>query len=109
MLEKEWGYDRYSGVCPMIPNAGVCVMALLYSGGDLNRGVEIATLAGWDTDCNAGNVGSILGAFGGLDPIKPSIGSPFMIRPFFPGSAGKSTSVTCRRWRNGSPGGAMSC
>lgn len=69
MLEKEWGYDRYSGVCPMIPNAGVCVMALLYSGGDLNRGVEIATLAGWDTDCNAGNVGSVLGAFGGLSPI----------------------------------------
>lgn len=89
MLEKDWGYDRYSGVCPMIPNAGVCVMALLYSGGDLNRGVEIATLAGWDTDCNAGNVGSILGAFGGLDPIKPCYREPFHDTAILSGVSGE--------------------
>lgn len=89
MLEKEWGYDRYSGVCPMIPNAGVCVMALLYSGGDLNRGVEIATLAGWDTDCNAGNVGSILGAFSGLDPIKPCYREPFHDTAILSGVSGE--------------------
>lgn len=89
MLEKEWGYDRYSGVCPMIPNAGICVMALLYSGGDLNRGVEIATLAGWDTDCNAGNVGSILGAFGGLNPIDACYREPFHDTAILSGVSGE--------------------
>ena len=89
MLEKEWGYDRYSGVCPMIPNAGICVMALLYSGGDLNRGVEIATLAGWDTDCNAGNVGSILGAFGGLSPIDACYREPFHDTAILSGVSGE--------------------
>lgn len=89
MLEKEWGYDRYSGVCPMIPNAGVCVMALLYSGGDLNRGVEIATLAGWDTDCNAGNVGSVLGALGGLSPIDACYREPFHDTAILSGVSGE--------------------
>ena len=68
MLGAEWGYDRYPGVCHIIPNAGVLVMALLYGAGDLNRTVEIATMAGWDTDCNAGNVGAIVGTLQGLQP-----------------------------------------
>lgn len=67
-LHQEWGYDRYPGVCHIIPNAGVCAMALLY-GNTFARGVEIATMAGWDTDCNAGNVGSILGVAGGLEVL----------------------------------------
>lgn len=69
MLERDFGYDRYSGICPMIPNAGVCILALLYGGGDFSRTVEIATLCGWDTDCNAGNVGTILGVLGGMEGI----------------------------------------
>lgn len=67
-LQTEWGYDKYPGVCHIIPNAGVCVMSLLY-GRSFARGVEIATMAGWDTDCNAGNVGTILGVACGLDAI----------------------------------------
>jgi ADP-ribosylglycohydrolase len=66
MLTADWGYDRYPGVCHIIPNAGVTVMAMLYGGGDLPRTVEIATMAGWDTDCNAGNAGAIVGTFQGL-------------------------------------------
>ena len=68
MLTAQWGYDRYPGVCHMIPNAGVVVMALLYGKGELCRTVEIATMAGWDTDCNAGNAGAIVGTFEGLRP-----------------------------------------
>ncbi|MCI7606327.1 MAG: ADP-ribosylglycohydrolase family protein, partial [Spirochaetales bacterium] len=60
MLQNEWGYDKYKGVCHIIPNAGVVAMALVY-GRHFKRGIEIATMAGWDTDCNAGNVGTILG------------------------------------------------
>ena len=69
-LEKEWGYDRYPGVCHIIPNAGVCVLSLLYGKGDFNRTVEIAAMCGWDTDCNAGNVGTILGVMRGPAGLK---------------------------------------
>ncbi|WP_316359300.1 ADP-ribosylglycohydrolase family protein [Devosia sp.] len=66
MLEPEWGYDRYPGVCHIIPNAGVTIMAILYGKGDLPRTAEIATMAGWDTDCNAGNAAAIVATFQGL-------------------------------------------
>jgi ADP-ribosylglycohydrolase len=70
-LAKNFGYDRYAGAVPIIPNAGVVTMALLYSNGDFPSAVRIATNAGWDTDCNAGNVGCILGVAVGLDGIDP--------------------------------------
>ncbi|WP_338720677.1 ADP-ribosylglycohydrolase family protein [Devosia sp. XK-2] len=67
MLTAEWGYDRYPGVCHIIPNAGVTIMSILYGEGSLPRTAEIATMAGWDTDCNAGNAAAIVGTFQGLD------------------------------------------
>jgi len=75
-LEEEWGYDKYGGVCHIIPNAGVCVLALLYGEGDFARTVEIASMCGWDTDCNAGNVGTILGVFCGLEGIPAHYRAP---------------------------------
>jgi hypothetical protein len=67
MLIAEFGYDRYPGVCHIIPNAGVLIMAVLYGNGDLPRTAEIATMAGWDTDCNEGNAAAIVATFQGLD------------------------------------------
>ena len=75
MLQSEWGYDKYKGVCHIIPNAGVVVMSLLY-GRHFKRGIEIATMAGWDTDCNAGNVGTILGVMDGLDGLGEGYRAP---------------------------------
>jgi len=75
-LEDEWGYDKYTGVCHIIPNAGVCILALLYGEGSLSKTIEIATSCGWDTDCNAGNVGSILGTLVGLDEIEDKYRKP---------------------------------
>lgn len=68
-IAQNFGYDRYPGVVHIIPNAGVVVMAILYSRGKLARAVQIATMAGWDTDCNAGNVGAIMGVAVGLEGI----------------------------------------
>lgn len=68
-LEAEWGYDKYPGICHIIPNAGVCILALLYGNGDFARTIEIATMCAWDTDCNAGNVGTITGVYGGTRGI----------------------------------------
>lgn len=75
-LIAQWGYDRYPGLCHMIPNAGVCTLALLYGAGDFCRSVEIATMCGWDTDCNAGNVGCIVGVLRGLPGIPAHYRDP---------------------------------
>nr|WP_239581333.1 ADP-ribosylglycohydrolase family protein [Jeotgalibacillus terrae] len=75
-LEDEWGYDKYTGVCHIIPNAGVCVLALVYGEGDLSKTIEIATACGWDTDCNAGNVGSIVGTFTGISGVEKKYREP---------------------------------
>ena len=68
-LAGHFGYDRYPGVVPIIPNAGVVVLALLYGQGDFSRAIQIATMCGWDTDCNVGNVGAIMGVAVGLAGI----------------------------------------
>ena len=75
-LLAEWGYDKWPGLCHIIPNAGVCVLALLYGAGSFARTVEIATMCGWDTDCNAGNVGTIAGVLYGLDSIPAHYRGP---------------------------------
>lgn len=74
-LQNNWGYDKYKGFCHIIPNAGVCIMSMLYAN-NINEAIEIASMAGWDTDCNAGNVGSILGVSGGLSAIKECYRKP---------------------------------
>lgn len=57
---------RYPGNVHIVPNHAVIVLALLHGKGDLRRSLSIATTAGWDTDCNAGNVGCILATAQGL-------------------------------------------
>lgn len=66
LLVRDWGYDKYKGACHIIPNAGVCVLSMLYGHGDFAKTVEIAAMCGWDTDCNAGNVGTVLGVMCGI-------------------------------------------
>lgn len=75
-LIDNWGYDKYGGVCHIIPNAGVCVLAMLYGTGNFSRTIEIATMCGWDTDCNAGNIGTILGVYCGLEGIPAHYRDP---------------------------------
>jgi ADP-ribosylglycohydrolase len=75
-LFDNFGYDRYPGMVHIIPNAGVVVMALLYGEGNFTRTVQIATNAGWDTDCNAGNVGAIMGVAVGLEGLDPAWREP---------------------------------
>ena len=68
MLERDFGYDKWTGVCHVIPNAGVVVLSLLYGQGDMPRTAAIATMCGWDTDCNAGNAANIAGVLQGVQP-----------------------------------------
>ncbi len=68
-IHANWGYDRYPGVCHIIPNSAVIIMSLLYAEGSFDRAINICNMAGWDTDCNVANVGSIMGTFVGLAGI----------------------------------------
>jgi ADP-ribosylglycohydrolase len=68
-IERDWGYDRYPGVVPIIPNAAIVVVSLLYGEGDFSRTIQIANMCGWDTDCNVGNVGGVMGVAVGLEGI----------------------------------------
>jgi len=76
MLVREWGYDKYGGVCHIIPNAGVCALSMIYGDGDFARTIEIATMCGWDTDCNAGNVGTVLGVMCGTKGLPQRYRKP---------------------------------
>lgn len=69
-IAQEHGYDKYPGNCPMITNHLVLLMAFIMGGDDFNRSCMIATSAGWDTDCNSGNVGCLNGIRLGLDGFK---------------------------------------
>ncbi len=68
-IRASWGYDRYPGACHIIPNAAVMILSLLYGENDFSRTLCICAMCGWDTDCNAGNIGAIMGAMKGLDGI----------------------------------------
>ncbi|BAS27988.1 crystallin [Limnochorda pilosa] len=63
------GYDRYPGICHIIPNAAVVAMALLYGRGDFDRTLRVANAAGWDTDCNVGNAAAVVGVLVGPEGI----------------------------------------
>ena len=69
MIAREFREEAYPGGYHIVPNAGICILAMLYGKGDLGRSIEISVLCGYDTDCNASNIGTILGVLGGLDGV----------------------------------------
>lgn len=75
-VEKEWGHDKFPGGWHIIPNAGICITGLLYGGGALGRSIEISVMCGFDTDCNASSIGTILGVFGGLEGVPARYREP---------------------------------
>ena len=68
-IRANYGYDKYPGTCHIIPNSALMIMAMCYGENDFSRTLCILNEAGWDTDCNCGNVGSIMGALKGLKGI----------------------------------------
>jgi ADP-ribosylglycohydrolase len=69
-VQEQYGYDRYPGTCHILPNLAVVVLSLLYGESDFSASMCICNTCGWDTDCNAGNLGSILGVFVGIEGIE---------------------------------------
>lgn len=61
-----YNYENYGGNCHMVPNHGLIILGLLYGDSDFNKSMLIVNTAGWDTDCNSGNLGCLLGIKDGL-------------------------------------------
>lgn len=65
-IAAQYGYDSYGGACHMVPNHALIVLGLLYGDDDFQKSMLVVNTAGWDTDCNAGNLGCLLGIKNGL-------------------------------------------
>lgn len=89
-IAAQYGYDRYPGNCHIVPNHALILLGLLYGDDDLQKSLMITATAGWDTDCNAGNVGCLLGIKNGLAGIDagPDWRGPVADRLYLPAADG---------------------
>lgn len=94
-LEDKYGYDKFLGPVHIVPNHGLIILALLHGGGDFQKSLSIVNTCGWDTDCNSGNLGCILGVRGGLPGIDdgPDWRGPVSDRLYLP-SADPGRTIT---------------
>lgn len=97
-IDERYGYHKYGGNCHVIPNHAIMVMAWAYAPDDFHQSQIIINTAGWDTDCNAANVGSVMGVICGLDGINKDYDyqGPFADRVLMPtaeGSRGTSDAL----------------
>jgi ADP-ribosylglycohydrolase len=92
-IKAQYGYDRYGGGCHMVPNHALIIHALLHGEDYFQRALMIANTCGWDTDCNSGNVGAILGVRLGLQGIDagPDWRGPVADRILLPTADGGRT------------------
>jgi ADP-ribosylglycohydrolase len=70
LIEDNYGYDKYPGNCHVVPNHALMIMSVLYAPDDFQKAQMIVNTSGWDTDCNAGNVGCLMGIMLGLEGIE---------------------------------------
>ena len=89
-IQDRYGYDKFGGNCHMVPNHAVILLGLLHGRDDFQRSLMIANTAGWDTDCNSGNVGCLLGIKNGLAGLDagPDWRGPVADRLFLPTADG---------------------
>lgn len=73
LLQNHYGYDKYPGSCHIVPNHGLIILSLLYGDDDFQRAMTIVNTSGWDTDCNAANVGCLLGIKNGLQGFEGAV------------------------------------
>lgn len=96
-IQARYGPDKYGGGCHMVPNHALMVMAMAHAPDDFHKGLMITNTAGWDTDCNSGNVGCLMGIKLGLDGINagPDWQRPFADRIVIPTAEGTHGITDC--------------
>ena len=89
-IHEVYSYARFGTICPIVPNHAIVLLALLHGKDDFQRSLMIANTAGYDTDCNSGNVGCLLGIKNGLAGIDagPDWRGPVADRLFLPTADG---------------------
>ncbi|MGC9469364.1 MAG: ADP-ribosylglycohydrolase family protein [Anaerolineae bacterium] len=89
-LEDAYGYHKYGGGVHMIPNHGLIILSLLWGYDDFQRTMMIVNTSGWDTDCNSGNAGCLMGIKNGLDGLEtgPDYRGPVADRLYLPTADG---------------------
>ena len=89
-IVTQYGYDKYGGGCHMVPNHALIIHALLHGEDSFQKSLMIVNTCGWDTDCNAGNVGCLLGIKNGLAGIEdgPDWRGPVADRLYLPTADG---------------------
>jgi hypothetical protein len=89
-LAADYGYDRYGGNVHVVPNHGLIILSLLYGDDDFQKTLMIVNTCGWDTDCNSGNVGCLMGIKNGLAGLEsgPDWRGPVADRLYLPTADG---------------------
>ncbi len=89
-IVEKYGYSKYPGLCHMVPNHALIHLALLYGDDDFQKTLMIVNTSGWDTDCNSGNVGCLMGIKNGLAGIDsgPDWRGPVADRLYLPTADG---------------------
>ena len=95
LIEEKHGYEKYGGHVPVVSNFAVVLLALVLGRGRFQESLKIANTSGWDTDCNSGNVGCLLGIRGGLSIFDgpPDWRGPVADRMYMPTADG-SRAIT---------------
>lgn len=73
LLAKHYADHGHVGA---VLNGGAVILALLYGQGDFEKTICIATMAGWDSDCNPATAGAIVGCMIGARAIPPKWSEP---------------------------------
>ncbi len=89
-IAANFGYDKFGGNCHMIPNHALIIHALLHGDDSFQKSLMIVNTSGWDTDCNSGNVGCLLGIKNGLAGLEdgPDFRGPLSDRLYLPTADG---------------------
>lgn len=75
-IHRLWDEHNAHDWCHTISNAQIVTAALLYGQNDFSHSICMAVDCGFDTDCNAATVGSILGMKNGIGSIEERWTSP---------------------------------
>jgi ADP-ribosylglycohydrolase len=89
-LVERYGYDRYGGNVHVVPNHGLILLSLLWGDDDFSRTLSIVNTCGWDTDCNSGNAGCLMGIKNGLTGMAGAVDwrGPIADRLYLPTAEG---------------------
>ena len=89
-IAGNFGYDKFGGNCHMVPNHALIIHALLHGDDNFQKSLMIVNTSGWDTDCNSGNLGCLLGIKNGLAGLEdgPDFRGPLADRLYLPTADG---------------------